>query len=67
MKNDVMADLTDKESLAQDWQNVGDDLRVAMGLKVRKMPNIKHCESFLDGIRTLNPFGSMIDNIYKHR
>ena len=60
--------MTDKEGTAQDWKNIGDDMRVAMGIKRYRTPKICPLDDLLTGILTLNPFGAMFDNKkYKHR
>lgn len=60
--------MTDKEALAQDWKNVGDDMRVAMGIKRYQTPKIYPLDDLLTGIITLNPFGTIINNnTYKYR
>ncbi len=54
--------MSDKEALAQDWKNVGDDMRVAMGMKRYQTPKIYPLDDLLKGILTLNPFGTMLGN-----
>lgn len=67
MKDALLYELTDKESLRQDWNSVGNDIRVALGLLKPKKTKIDTFDAFLAGIKTLNPFGSMRNNIGKYR
>ena len=39
--------MSDKEALAQDWKNVGDDMRVAMGMKRYQTPKIYPLDDLL--------------------
>ncbi|MBO7645240.1 MAG: hypothetical protein J6S57_02980 [Alphaproteobacteria bacterium] len=60
--------MTDRDAIAQDWNAVGDDIRVASGIKRHQT---LYCggffNNFLDGVRTLNPFGSAQYNKNKNR
>ena len=60
--------MTDKEALAQDWKNIGDDMRVALEIKKYNTPKVDGFGAFLDGILSLNPFETTVDNNRcKHR
>ena len=53
--------MTDKNAIRADWQIVGNDLRVALGLRRPDvMQPTKPLDAFLDGVRTLNVFGTKI-------
>lgn len=59
--------MSDEEALRQDWKKIGDDVRIVLGLKKPKKVEQDNLGAFLDGIRTLNPFGSMFNDICKSR
>ena len=60
--------MTDKNAISTDWQNVGNDMRYAMGLQQRQPVRcVGALTAFLDGVRSLNPFGEMAKDICKHR
>ena len=59
--------MTDKETIVQDWKAVSDDIQAAFSGKPAKIPAINILGAFMNGIRTLNPFGAIFDNKYKHR
>lgn len=53
--------MTDKEAIASDWRKVGDDMRVAMGLKKPDVPqSVNFWKAFLEGVRSINLFGTSI-------
>jgi len=60
--------MTDKKALATDWENIGNDMRYAMGLRHSQLvPKTSALATFFDGIRSLNPFGTMAKDRYNHR
>lgn len=57
--------MTDKEAIASDWRKVGDDMRVAMGLKNPDVQqSVGRWKAFLGGIITINLFGTKIRSGY---
>ena len=59
--------MTDKEKITQDLKAVSDDIYNAFSGKPAKIPAVNLLGIFVNGIRTLNPFGAIFDNKYKHR
>lgn len=60
--------MTNKNAIATDWKNIGNDMRVAMGIKSPNVVSpIGSWRAFLMGVQTLNPFGIMSENKNKHR
>ena len=59
--------MSDKNMLANDWRAVGDDMRVAMGLGVRKLDAdaiAKNSQmAFMGGVLSINPFGAPVKAI----
>ena len=59
--------MSDKNMLANDWRVVGDDMRVAMGLGVRKLDADAIAKNsraaFMGGVLSINPFGAPIKTI----
>ncbi len=58
--------MSDKDALARDWKQVGDDMRVVMGMKKYHAPRIVGAlEATINGICSLNMFGSNIIQKYR--
>lgn len=56
--------MTDKDAITQDWKAVSSDIYAAFNGKPAKIPTVNIFSAFLNGIRTLNPFGAISENKY---
>ncbi len=58
---------TDKEAIIRDLTAIGNDIYAAFNGKPAKVPAVNPRNAFFNGLRTLNPFGTIIQRECKNR
>lgn len=59
--------MTDKDAIIQDWKAISDDIYNGFNGKPIKIPVINPWGAVLNGLRSLNPFGAIIEKKHKCR